>query len=314
MNFNKKAFKKLIFIFSLIGSVLFITNCSKGTQSDEESFAPGDLPQAVIKTIQVNNGGAFYCSISGGCPLVVTGKNFFKKSKVYIGNYPCLETVLKEDFTEISCVVGPGQNGVYDIKVVNFDGKASVLDETVTDPTSLQFSYASFLYLGSQENPGKVYGYAQHPTSGALLNIQGSPFSVAGHAGTYGVVIHPNNKYIYAANVSTGTVSAFSITPETGRLVSLAVPVSSSGGSPNGLFFHPSGRYLYVTNQTTNDITGFYVESNGTLTTMPARFATTGASSINGLVVSADGHFLYAAAMGGNGGVLHSRLIQPLDS
>lgn len=303
MILQKNGFKKLFIICGLISSVLFISNC-KGTEAtEEESFAPGDLPQAVIKTIKVNNGGAFYCSISGGCPLVVTGKNFFKKAKVYIGNYPCLETVVKSDFSEISCVVGPGQNGVYDIKVVNFDGKASVLDETVTDPTTLQFSYASFLYLGSQENPGKVYGYAQHPTTGALLNIVGSPFSVAGHAGTYGVVIHPNNKYIYAANVSTGTVSAFSITPETGKLVSLGAPISSGGGSPNGLFFHPSGRYLYVTNQTSNDITGFYVANNGTLTTMPATFPTTGATTINGVVVSADGKFLYAAAMGGNGGV-----------
>ena len=215
MALHKKDFKKLFLTISLAGSLLFITNCKNNSSSEEESFAPGNLPQAVISTIRVNNGGAFYCSISGGCPLVVTGKNFFKKSKVYIGNYPCLESVHSEDFTQISCVVGPGQNGVYDIKVVNFDGKASVLADTITDPTTLQFSYASFLYLGSQENPGKVYGYAQHPTSGALLNIVGSPFSVAGHTGTYGVVIHPNNKYIYAANVSTGTVSAFSITPET---------------------------------------------------------------------------------------------------
>ncbi|MBC7457811.1 MAG: beta-propeller fold lactonase family protein, partial [Bdellovibrionaceae bacterium] len=139
---------------------------------------------------------------------------------------------------------------------------------------------------------------AQHPTTGALLNIVSSPFSIAGNAGTYGVAIHPNNKYIYAANVSTGTVSAFSITPQNGKLVSLGVPLASGGTNPNGLFFHPTGRYLYVTNQTTNDITGFYVASDGTLTTMPARFPTTGAVSINGVVVSGDGKFLYAAAIG----------------
>ena len=300
---RKEKLRTIIFILGLVSSTLFFSNC-KGNSSDvEESFAPGNLPTPVISAINVNNGGAFYCSISGGCPLIVTGKNFFKKSKVYVGNYPCLGTVLKADFTEISCVVGPGQNGVYDIKVVNFDGKSSILDPSITNPSTLQFSYASFLYLGSQENPGKVYGYAQHPTTGALLNIVNSPFSIAGHAGTYGVVIHPNNKYIYAANVSTGTVSAYSITPQTGKLVSLGIPVPSGGSNPNGLFFHPSGRYLYVTNQTSNDITGFYVDTNGTLTTMPARFPTTGASSVNGVVVSADSKFLYAATNGGNGGV-----------
>ena len=112
MLLQKHGLKKLIINFGLIGSVLFITSCS-GNKFDEESFSPGNLARPVVSAINVNNGGAFYCSISGGCPLVINGKNFFKKSKVYVGNYPCLEPVTNADFTQVSCTVGPGQNGVY---------------------------------------------------------------------------------------------------------------------------------------------------------------------------------------------------------
>ncbi len=297
-----KYLKNLLSIACLISAGLSMFSC-KGNSFEQESFSPANLVAPVISGLNVNNGGAYYCSISGGCPIIVTGKNFFKKSTIFIGKYPCLNPVTSADFTQISCVAGPGQNGVYTIKIVNAAGVNSVLDSSIADPTTLQFSYASFLYLGSQENPGKVYGYAQNPTTGALLNIVGSPFSIAGNAGTYGVAIHPNNKYIYAANVSTGTVSAFSINSENGKLVSLGTPIASGGVNPNGLFFHPSGQYLYVTNQTSNDITGFYVASNGTLTTMPAVFPATGASSLNGVVVSKSGKYLYAATNGGNGGV-----------
>ncbi|MBC7752650.1 MAG: hypothetical protein H7Z71_00320, partial [Moraxellaceae bacterium] len=83
---NKEKSRKIILILGLVISTVFISNCKGTSSGGEESFAPGNLPTPVISSINVNNGGAFYCSISGGCPLVVTGKNFFKKSKVYVGN------------------------------------------------------------------------------------------------------------------------------------------------------------------------------------------------------------------------------------
>lgn len=299
----KKPYSKFVLFISIFTAMIFISNC-KGNFEDNGSFAPANLPQAQISAISVNGTTSLYCSISGGCPMVITGKNFYRNAKVYIGSYLCADTVVNSE-TQISCNVGRGQNGVYDIRVVNADSGVSVIDPSISDPTTLQFSYASFLYLGSQENPGRVYGYAQHPTSGALLTIPGSPFSIGSNAvSTYGVVIHPNNRYVYAANVSSGTVSTYSINPASGQLTAQGAPVSSGGGSPNGLFFHPSGNFLYVTNQSGNSVTGFNVASDGSITVMGPPFPTTGATSINGVVVSADGRFLYAASAGGNGGVV----------
>ncbi len=295
--------KYFISAVSVLAALTFIPNC-KGNFGTAESFAPSNLPQAEISGITSNGGSSLYCSISGGCSLTITGINFVNRAKIFVGDFECPNVIINVAGTEATCTVGPAANGVYDVKLVNPDGKANIFAATVADPTTLHFSYASFLYLGSQESPGKVYGYAQHPTSGALLSIIGSPFSIAANNSTYGVVISPDNKFLYAANVSSGTVSIFSINPTNGKLTAVGVPVTSGGGSPNGLFFHPTGKYLYVTNQTGNSVSGFSVDSAGGLTALAGSpFATTGATTINGLVVSANGKFLYAAAMGGTGGV-----------
>lgn len=278
-------------------ALITLTQCKKSF--DSESFSPSLPPY--VKTVTANNGGALYCSISGGCPLKITGSRFTKTSIPFVGPYACRNIVYNAAMTEINCTVGPAKNGVYKIRVRNSGVQDAEIDPSIP-ASGLDFSYASFLYVGSQENPGKVYSYAQHPETGALITIPGSPFSVASSAvSTYGVVIHPNNKFLYAANVSSGTVSAYSIDPLTGKLTSIDTPILSlagGGGSPNGLFFHPSGNHLYVSNQA-GSITGFDVASDGKLTRMASSpFTTAPATGINGIVVSADGKYLYAAAMG----------------
>ena len=207
---NKNNFLRTFLIFL---NVLILANC-KGS-FPIENYAPGDIPVAIISGVSVSGGSVFYCSISGGCPVTVSGKNFYKNAKVYIGSYVCLNNVVSETRDKITCTVGPGQNGVYNISVQNTDGRASVWDTNISDPSLYTFSYASFLYLGSQETPGKVYGYAQHPTTGALLNLVGSPFSISGHNGTYGAVIHPNGiNYLNTKTAPDKSSSEFSDKPE----------------------------------------------------------------------------------------------------
>lgn len=291
-------FKKLIFIsFVSLLTLISLTNCSK--LQEVESFAPGDLPQAVVDGIIANGGGALYCSISGGCPIHITGKNFYKKARVFVGSYECKDVVISDDFTTIDCNVGPGQNGVYNISVKNIDNQYSTIGAGVS-ATAVQFSYASFLYLGVQNSPGQVYGYAQHPTTGALLAVSGSPFTTGGN-GTYGVAMSINNRYLYAADVGSNTISTFSINPLTGRLTSGVTAISDSAGSkgPNGLFAHPTGSFLYVSNFFGNDVSGYSIGSDGSLTRLTGSpFSTSGSARINGLVGSSDGRFLYAAAGG----------------
>jgi 6-phosphogluconolactonase (cycloisomerase 2 family) len=304
MMVKSKRLKLLAFTaVSAISFALTSTYCAKSYNL--ESYAPAELAQATIKTVVANGGGALYCSISGGCPLIISGTNFFKQARVFVGPYECTGQTISADYKQISCTIGPGKTGVFDVKVVNVDGRASKLDSSITDSTTVQFSYASFLYVGVQNSPGQVYAYAQNPVTGVLLSITGSPFSISGNNSTYGTVISPNNKFLYAANVSSGTISIYSINPLTGRLSSVGNPVNSGGSSPNGLFFHPNGNYLYVTNQGGNSVSAFQVATDGTLTAIAnSPFSAGTASQLNGLVVDSHGKYLYVAAMGGTGGVV----------
>lgn len=291
-------FRKIMFI-SLISlvTVLTLVNCSK--IQELESFAPGDLPQAVISTIIANGSASssLYCSISGGCPIRLTGTNFFKKARVFVGSYECDDVVISDDFTTIDCNVGPGQNGVYDISVKNIDNEFSTFAPGVSS-TVLQYSYASFLYLGVANSPGEVHGFAQHPTTGALLPLAGSPFATGGN-GTYGVTMSVNNKFLFSTNFLSNTITSLAINPLNGNLTSGSVVNSDSSGSkgPNGLFAHPSGNFLYVSNFNGNDISGYSINSSGALVPLAGSpFTTSGAIKMNALVGSSDGRFLFAAA------------------
>ncbi len=281
--------------------IISYTHCAKNFDQ-QPSFAPSN-DIATVSGITANGTAVLYCSISGGCPVTITGKNFFPKARVFIGPYECTNPVISADAKSISCTAGKAQNGVFDISIKNQDGRTSVVDPSTT-AAALQFSYASFLYLGSQETPGKVYAYAQNPATGALLTIGGSPFSIAGNNGTYGAVISPNNQFIYVANVSSNTISIYTINPQNGKLTALGTPVAAGGTAPNGLFFHPSGNFLYVTNQTSNNISGFNVAADGTLTSIAGSpYADGSATTLNGIVIEPSGRFLYVASMGGVGGV-----------
>lgn len=295
--------KKLAYIsITFFSLFVTLTHCAKSYQN--ESFAPSTA-QATISAITANGGGSLYCSISGGCPLNVTGADFYPGARIYIGPYECLNMVISPDHTQVNCVVAPGKSGVFDISIVNKDGKASVY-ATGVNPTALKFSYASFLYLGVQEAPiGKVYAYAQNPATGALLPITGSPFSIAaGASNTYGAAMSPNNKFLYAANVSSNSISIFSINSVTGALTAVGAPVATVSGA-NGLYFHPSGNFLYVSSFNTSAMGGYSVAADGTLTAIPGSPFSTGTATImNGVVVHSSGNYLYSASMGGTGGVV----------
>jgi 6-phosphogluconolactonase (cycloisomerase 2 family) len=306
LNLTKLNSAKITY-FSITAAALFLTLTQCAKNFDGENFAPSNA-QAVIEGVTANGGGSLYCSISGGCPLQVTGSDFFEGAKAYIGPYECLNTVISSDHKQINCNVGPGKSGVFDVSVLNKDGKASVFASGVNS-SALQFSYASFLYLGVQDSPGKVYGYAQNPVSGALLTLVDSPFSIAGNNTTYGVVISPNNKFLYAANYGSKTISVYSINPLNGTLTAVGTPKSSNLLLPNGLSIHPNGKYLYVTDGQNSaagkGIDAFTIAEDGTLTDVPGTpFSSGSAYRINGVVINPSGEYLYAASMAGSKGVV----------
>lgn len=80
------------------------------------------------------------------------------------------------------------------------------------------------------------------------------------------VALHPNGKFLYAANESgkASMVSAFSIDPATGKLT-LLNQLPALGEDPCHLSFDQTGKYLLVANYTSGNVTVFPILPDGNL-------------------------------------------------
>jgi 6-phosphogluconolactonase len=136
--------------------------------------------------------------------------------------------------------------------------------------------------------------------TGAGSMVFGSPFvtkiapTVA--ASPSSVVVHPSNRFLYAANQNTNTISLFKINSTTGALTELlprTALVTSSGGvglSPAVMTMDSAGTFLFVGNQVTNDVWVYSIGSSGALTFVSSAPLPSGPS---GLTLTASGGFLY---------------------
>ncbi len=80
-----------------------------------------------------------------------------------------------------------------------------------------------------------------------------------------------SNTYVYVANESDATLSAFQV-GSTGALTSVGTfPV---GVAPNALASDPTSKFLYVTDGAANQMIGFLIQLNGTLIAMQTPFKT----------------------------------------
>jgi 6-phosphogluconolactonase len=128
------------------------------------------------------------------------------------------------------------------------------------------------------------------------------------------VVVHPNGKYLYAANETgkSSTISAFAIEPKTGKLT-LLNQLPALGEDPCYLSLDRTGQCLLSANYTSGDSVAFEILPNGTLGThlespnhgMPPNAGTLGpnkerqeAQHAHWIQSSLDNHFVYVADLG----------------
>lgn len=151
-------------------------------------------------------------------------------------------------------------------------------------------------------------------TAGVLTLVPqatGSPNPVAaGGSSPIALTISPTGRFLYVANSTSNTVTAFQI--ETSGLLTQVPPagpgtnpVSVSGTGPTALAMSSTGRFLYVTNSTSSGVTAFQVETSGLLTLVPPTSSnpnpvSTGGTTPNGVAVASNGAHLYIANGGGN--------------
>jgi 6-phosphogluconolactonase len=192
-----------------------------------------------------------------------------------------------------------------------------------TSPRALAISQDSrFLYVANSGSDSvTVFSIG---TAGVLTRVpqttgNSNPVAAGGSA-PIAVTTSSPGRFLYVANSTSNTVTAFQI--ETSGLLTQVPPagpgtnpISVSGTGPTALAMSSNGQFLYVTNGASNTVTAFHVEPSGLLTLVPPTGpnpnpAPTGGATPNGIAVAPNGSFLYIAngegnvsafAIGGNG-------------
>jgi len=86
--------------------------------------------------------------------------------------------------------------------------------------------------------------YREDPNSGALTQLVASP--VAAGPGVRALALHPNQKFLYAANSGENDVSVFNVAISGGLIEQ--TPRVQVGTAPTLIAMDPAGNYLYVGN------------------------------------------------------------------
>ncbi len=147
----------------------------------------------------------------------------------------------------------------------------------------------------------EIVVYREDPNSGILTQLAGSPIT-AGSA-VQSLVVHPSNKFMYAANTgdSPGDVSLFTISP--GGAINEVTPRTQAGTAPTVLAIDPTGAFLYVGNSGSGNISSFSINSKtGVLSPVPGSPFSMGFSPLN-LAVSPSGAFIYVTGVGSPGAI-----------
>jgi 6-phosphogluconolactonase len=161
----------------------------------------------------------------------------------------------------------------------------------------------NFVYTNDGASPANTVSAFRVHSDGSLTLIPGSPFLTGGSGSSSDV--NPGKittasmegvAFLYAANNSDATISAFLIAPATGNLI----PVYGSpfpSGTPNpssnfSLAASPDGRFLFATDETSTVVHVFSIhKGSGALTEEPRSPFEVGALS-EGLKVTPNGRFL----------------------
>jgi 6-phosphogluconolactonase len=119
------------------------------------------------------------------------------------------------------------------------------------------------------------------------------------------IVISPDNKYAFAADLGTDRIVSYKLDPATAKLTPNDPPFAKSpgGAGPRHLTFHPNQKHVYVINELLNSVTVFdYDAAAGRLTerqtisTLPADFK--GTSYCADVKITPDGRYLYGTNRG----------------
>jgi 6-phosphogluconolactonase len=166
------------------------------------------------------------------------------------------------------------------------------------------------VYFGTytrQQSKG-IYVSRFDPATGKLT----APVLAAETPSPSFLAVHPNHRFLYAVNEvsefegqKSGSISAFSVNPESGVLTPLNT-VASKGGGPCHLVIDGKGKWLFAANYGGGSVVGYAIAADGRLGESSAFMQHTGGSvhqrqqgpHAHNVVFAPDSRFLFVPDLG----------------
>jgi len=174
------------------------------------------------------------------------------------------------------------------------------------------FFYSS---IGSNFNISKIdsnnISYLITDTNNSTITHTNSltPLStptVAAGSFTYGIVVSPDGKNVYATSQGQGKIYMYSVDANSGILTALGTPTISTDANPKGLSISPDGTSVYVANLTAATVSQYSRDPSTGLLSVSASAIAAGAGTMN-IAVSPDGLSAYAVNQTANTISMYSR-------
>lgn len=132
-------------------------------------------------------------------------------------------------------------------------------------PRHLVFHPRAPYFFITNEREASVSSFQFDSNNGEVRAVQTSPTIPDGYAGPRvspsNIAMHPNGKFIYAANRGDDSLAIFAIDEASGRMTAVNT-VKCGGRGTREMNFEPSGRYLFVCNAQSSDVTTFVADAN----------------------------------------------------
>lgn len=113
-------------------------------------------------------------------------------------------------------------------------------------PAAAQGAPPTFVFLLEAKGvaTGTIHVFSMNPSSGALTEAPGSPFTAG--LNPQQLIVDPTGRFLYVVNEQSQDITAFSINASIGALTELAGSPVAIGADPVTAGVDPSGRFLYV--------------------------------------------------------------------
>jgi 6-phosphogluconolactonase len=205
---------------------------------------------------------------------------------------------------QFAYVVGPGTNEVFEFRVQS-NGLLVPLGspnfavgsnpDALTPHTSGDFLYTAD-FSGNDVTLLDINassGNLSVPVSTSIVQPNNPPNVFTTDVGPVAVAMSPTSPFLFTANQTAGSVSAFTVDPGAGGLTLIGNFLITTPSHPSGLAVSPKGDFLWVVNGTEGTVAAFAIGSNGALTQAGAPVSLGAGATPAAIAAEHSGRFLY---------------------